>query len=128
MGAQAISNANLLNLSEQGVTGFAPALTYAVAGNNVTITDASVIPAGDALKKVHIRLHDQFGGEVRDVITVTGAPGQKVLSSATLNKSMPLKITATVITNENRVADGTAIDIGAAGSVGYWDIQKNAKA
>lgn len=128
MGAQAISNANLKDYrGDQGTAGFVPSVTYAVAGNNVTITDGSTIPAGDALKKVHLKLQDKFGNEVRDVITVTGAPGQKILSSATLDKSEPLKIVATVITNENRVADGCAINIGAAGSLGSWDIQKNAK-
>lgn len=128
MGAQAISNANLKDyLGDQGVAGFVPNVTYAVAGNNVTVTDGSTIPVGDTLNGVQVKLQDKFGNEVRDKITATGGGGAKILSSATLDKSEPLTIVATVITNNNIVADGRAMNIGAAGSLGSWDIQKNAK-
>lgn len=128
MGAQAISNANLKDYrGDQGVAGFVPNVTYTQSGNNVVVTDASTIPAGDTLNKVQVKLQDKFGNEVRDNITVTGAPGQKTLSSATLDKSEPLTLVVTVITNNNLVADGRAMNIGAAGSLGYWDTQKNAK-
>lgn len=126
MGAQAVDNANLTNYIDQGLSTFVPAVTFAVSGANVTITDGSTIPGGDTLKKVHLRLIDDFGKEVRDTITVTGAPGQKVLSSSTLNTSKGLKICATVITTNGIVADGNAVNIGAAGSLSNWDTQKNA--
>ena len=82
--------------------------------------------SGDTLKKVHLRLIDDFGKEVRDTITITGAPGQKVLSTSTLNTSKGVKIMATVITTNGIVADGNAINIGAAGAVSNWDAQKSA--
>lgn len=125
MGANAVDNTNLVNYIDQGLSTFVPAVTYAVAGANVTITDGTTIPAGDTLKKVHLRLIDDFGKEVRDTITVTGAPGQKVLSSATLNTSKGLKICATVITTNGIIADGNAVNIGASGALSNWDSQKN---
>lgn len=125
----AIDNANLTDYrGDQGVTGFTPSVTFTVVGANVTVTDGSTIPVGDTLSKVHVKLQDGFGGEVRDTITVTGAPGQKVLSSSTLNASRGLKIVATVLTTKGIAADGSAVNIGASGSLRSWDTQKNATA
>lgn len=125
----AIDNSNLTDYrGDQGVSGFTPSVTFSVSGANVTVTDGSTIPAGDTLAKVHVKLQDGFGGEVRDTITVTGAPGQKVLSTSTLKAGRGYKIVATVVTTKGIVADGTAIDIGASGSLGSWDTQKNATA
>jgi len=126
MPGQAADNANLVNYVDQGLSTFNPAVTFAVSGSNVTITDGSTIPAGDTLKRVRLRLIDDFGGEVRGTITTTGAPGQQVLSSSTLNTSKGLTIRATVITNNGIYADGVAVNIGASGSLGSWDSQKNA--
>lgn len=126
MQTQAIDNANLLNLVDQGLGTFNPSITFALSGSNVTVTDGSTMNSGDTLKKIHVRLLDEFGGEVRDVITVTGAPGQKVLSSSTLNTSRGLRLTATIITNAGIVADGNAVGLGASGSLSNWDKQKNA--
>ncbi len=129
MGAQAIDNANLVNLNVNlGTTGFTPAVSYAydAGAKTVTVTDGSTIPAGDTLKKVHVKVMDDFGGEVRDTITVTGAPGAKTINVATLDPSNGLKVMATVLTTKMLAADGSAVRIGAAGSVGRWDAQANA--
>jgi hypothetical protein len=125
----AIDNANLTDYrGDQGVAGFNPAVTFSVSGANVTLVDGSTIPVGDTLQRVHIKLQDGFGGEVRGAITVTGAPGQQVLSSSTLNTSRGLKLVATVLTTKGIAADGSAVNIGTSGSLRSWDIQKNATA
>lgn len=121
----AIDNSNLINYRGQQPAGFTPALTYTNDGTNVVITDGSTIPAGDSLVAVHVRVHDKFGGEVRDKIVATGAGGAKTLSLASLNKSKPLDITVTVLTTNKIAADGGAYNIGASGSVGNFDTQQN---
>ena len=125
----AVDNTNLKNYrNDAGTTGFTPSVgyTYNAGTGDVVVTDGSTIPAGDTLKKVHLRLLDEFGGEVRDTITVTGAPGAKTLSASTLNKSKGLKLMATVLTTNMLAADGNAINLAAAGNIANWDAQKNA--
>jgi hypothetical protein len=123
----AIDNSNLTNYR-----GDQPALvpvvtfTYNPGTGQVVVTDGSTIPAGDTLKKVHVKVHDAFGGEVRGTITTTGAPGAQTLACAALDESKGLNITATVLTTKNVAADGSAFNIGAAGSIARWDIQSNA--
>jgi hypothetical protein len=126
MPLQAADNTNLKNLSGKLPAGFNPVVTYTNDGTNVVVTDGTAIPAGDTLKKVKIQVFDKFGGEVRDVITVTGGPGAKTLSLATLNKSKPLDLKVTVLTTNNIAADGGAYNLGASGSVSDWDSQQNA--
>lgn len=66
MPVQPFDNTNLLQMcNDCGAVGFVPAVAYSVSGSNVTVTNSSTIPSGDTLKKVHVRLVDQFGGEVR---------------------------------------------------------------
>jgi hypothetical protein len=125
MPVQAVDNSNLKNYNGSQPAGFTPAVSFTNDGTNVVVTDASVIPAGDGLKKVKVQVFDKFGGEVRDTIILTGAPGAKTLSLATLNKSKPLDIKVTVITNNNIVSDGGAYNIGAAGNISQWDTQQN---
>jgi hypothetical protein len=124
----AIDNTNLKNYRGTLPAGFTPsvAFTYNAGTGDVVITDGSTIPAGDTLKKIHVKLHDKFGGEVRGVITVTGAPGALSLSASTLDKSKGLDLTATVLTTKMIAADGGAYNIGAAGNIGNWDVQQNA--
>ncbi len=119
MAAQAIDNAGLINHRGCLPPGFTPAVsyTYDAAGAVVVITDGSTIPGGDTLSKVHVRVHDKFGGEVRDAIVATGGGGAKTLNVAGLNRSKPLDITVTVLTTKHIAADGGAYNIGAAGNV-----------
>ncbi|MVT11380.1 hypothetical protein [Chitinophaga tropicalis] len=95
--------------------------TYDPVEKEVVVTDGSTYAAGDGLKKVHVKVHDNFGKEVRDTITVTGAPGAKTIDVSTLNASKGLNITATIITNVDFHADGSAFVIQAAGNLANWD-------
>lgn len=200
MSVQAIDNSGLLGIcNDCGVNGFTPIVGYSVSGSNVTFSDSSLFPAGDQQKITHLRLMDDYGGEVRGSIThggsgytsapavsfsggggtgaaataivangrVTGititnagsgytsAPtvafsggggtgaaatavlsgaiigslsltGSAVLSSSTLNTSKGLKAAATVLSNNRLAADGSAINLGASGTLANWDAQKNA--
>ena len=206
MSVQAIDNSNLVGYcNDCGVNGFTPDVDYAydAAEKVVEVTDDSTIPSGDTFKKTHVRVMDDFGGEVRGTIdkisggegytsaptvklvggggtgatatatvaggkvtgvTVTaggsdyteapevvfeGGGGTGAAATATLtddavsavalsasssieldvsslDPSKGLKIAATVLTTGMLAADGSAINIGAAGNLGNWDAQKNA--
>lgn len=203
-----IDNTNLVSglLRDYIAAGFTPAVAYAydAGAKTVTVTDSSTIPAGDTLKAVHCKVHDQFGGEVRGSIIIavggqnytsapavsftggggTGAAGtatvvngvvtgvtitnggsgyssaptvvftggggtgakatatvtsnavsavtmvtfglSRVLDVTALNTSKPLSLTATIVTTGKIAADGNVAQLGAAGTVGNWDAQKNA--
>lgn len=124
-----INNSNLLQMCRDcGAIGFTPVVGYVydAAAKTVVLTDGSTIPAGDALSKVHVRVHDTFGGEVRDAIVATGGGGAKTLDVSTLDASKGLNITVTVLTTGRIAADGSAFNIGAAGNISRWDVQKNA--
>jgi hypothetical protein len=122
---QAIDNSNLTGYcySKCSIASFVPKVSYTfdATDKEVVVQDASTYGSGDGLKKVHIKVHDQFGGEVRDTITTTGSGGAKTISVATLNTSKPLNITATIITNADFRADGSAFSIQAAGDLAGWD-------
>jgi len=122
---QAIDNSNLLSYcaTNCGITGFTAKVSYVydAGAKTVEVTDGSTYISGDGLKKVHIKIHDQFGGEVRDTITTTGTGGKKTINVSTLNLSKHLNITATVITNKDYHADGSAFHILAAGDLANWD-------
>lgn len=59
-------------------------------------------------------------------VTLVAPDPSVVLSSSTLDTSKGLKLMATVLTENHLAADGRALNLGAAGSVGSWDIQANA--
>jgi hypothetical protein len=133
MSANAVSNDNLKNhRADNGTTGFTPVVKYEydATAKEVDITDESLFPSGVSLKKVAIRIHDKFGGEKRGTLTPTGDSGfgdSVTVDVATLDASKGLDITATVIADDDKlVADGSAHNIGAAGSLSSWDAQKNA--
>ncbi len=132
---QAIDNSNLKSYRQsQGTVGFVPKLSYTfdAAAKELDLVHDSDFPAGVALKRVHIRVHDKFGGEVRGHITPAGgslSPGDAdtTIDLTGLDFSKPLDITATIIADDDQlVADGGAYNIGAAGEVGNWDAQRNA--
>lgn len=136
MSANAVDNSNLKNYrDDQGTTGFVPALSfeYDATAKEVDVTDDSAFPDGVALKKAIVRVHDKFGGEARGFIVPvagsnSGHDGETTIDVSGLNASRGLDISATVIADDDMlVADGTAHNIGAAGDVDGWDIQKNAK-
>lgn len=122
-----IDNTNLINMCRDcGAVGFLPEVTYAydAAAKTVTVTgNGTDIPAGDALTKMKVKVHDMFGN------TVAGqnADGSAlVVSTATLNASKPLALSVTLITDDGIIADGGAYGLQAAGDVANWDVQKNA--
>lgn len=123
-----IDNSNLINYRGTQPAGFIPSVSYVydAAAKTVTVTDGSTIPAGDTLSKVHVRIADKFGGEVRDAITVTAGPGAKVLDVSTLDASKGLDLRATVLTTKHIAADGGAYGLAAAGNASSWDTQQNA--
>lgn len=122
---QAIDNTNLVGYCKANcsITSFLPSASYVydAVEKEVVVQDGSTYGAGDGLKKVHIKVHDQFGSEVRDTITVTGVGGAKTIDVSTLNTSKSLNITATIITNNDFHADGSAFGIQAAGNLANWD-------
>ncbi len=124
MSANAINNANIKDYCESGciIAGFIPALTYVynAAGATVTVTDASTLPAGDALAKLQVKITDEFGGEVRGTIAAL-AGNTGAISVATLNRSKALNIQVTLVTTKHIQSVGSAWNIGAAGSVSNWD-------
>lgn len=127
MPVSAISNANLLQMCyDCGAVGFLPVLTYTYDAEtgDVVVTNDSDIPAGDTLKRIQLRLTDDFGNEVRGTTTSAAV----TISAATLDKSKGLNLTATILTNGGIAADGSAFFLQAAGNVGRWDVQKNALA
>jgi hypothetical protein len=137
MAANAIDNTNLLNYrDDQGTTGFNPVINYVYDGQakEIDVTDDSVFPAGVALKVAHIKVHDKFGGQVNGFIYPaaggdSGHDEDTTIDVSSLNLSKPLDITATIIADDDMlVADGGAYNIGASGSLGSWDKQKNASA
>lgn len=138
MSANAIDNSNLKNYrDDQGTTGFVPSVTYDydAAAKEVDVTNDSTLPSGATLDKVIVKVHDKFGGEARGFIlpvdgSDSGHDGDTTINVAALDASKGLDITATVLGNRTAsgqlVADGGAYDIGEAGSLGSWDVQKNA--
>ena len=133
--SQAVSNENLKNYRDDaGTTGFVPAVTYEydAAAAEIDFEENSAFPAGVALKKTILRVHDKAGNEVRGFIlpaagSDSGHDGETTIDVSSLDRSKPLDITATVIADDDKlVADGGAYNIGAAGNIGGWDTQKNA--
>lgn len=129
MSTNAVDNSNLkdsLHLAGSAVANFSPAVTLAITGGDLVVTDASTFPAGDSLKKVHVRVIDHLGAELRDTITTTGGGGAKTIDLATINISKPLVVQATVITTNGLIADGRGeifAVTGGAGAVSKWDKQ-----
>jgi hypothetical protein len=136
MAANAINNDNLKDYrDDQGTSGFTPGLNYVydAANSEVDVTDASVFPSGVSLLRIHVRVHDKFGGQVNGEVenpdgSDSAGDHTATISTATLDASKGLDITATVVADDGMlVADGGAYNIGASGSLGSWDKQKNAK-
>ena len=131
MAANAIDNTNLKDkLHGDDLSGFIPNVTYAydAAAKTVEFTHSSTFPAGDSVKAVHVRVHDHFGGEVRESPVSDGsADADGVISVATLDTSKGLILTATITSEKGLAADGSVHNIAAAGALGAWDKQKNAK-
>jgi hypothetical protein len=132
MSVNAVDNSNLKNYrDDQGTTGFTPSVAFAwdAEAKTIDVTDESEYPSGVALKKVAVRVFDNYGGEVRNTLAPAEGSGddEVTVDVSTLNPAEGLSITATVIADDNKlVADGIAKNIMASGSLAYWDIQKNA--
>lgn len=138
MAANAIDNSNLLDYRGDQPSGFVPGVDYVYdsVAAEVDVTDASVFESGHSLLRIHVRVHDKFGGQVNGEIenpdgSDSAAQHTSTINVSTLNRSKPLDITATVVGLDPTglaqvVADGGAYDIGASGSLGSWDKQRQA--
>lgn len=131
----AIDNTNLTGYrSDLGTTGFSPVVTYAYdsGAEEVDFTNSSTFPSGVAVKKVIVNVHDKFGNSARGFILPvsggdSGHDGDTTVDVSGLDASQGLDVTATVIADDDKlIADGSAYNIGAAGSLSNWDKQKNA--
>lgn len=123
----AIDNTNLLQMCfDCGAVGFLPAFAYAYDAEaaTITVTNTSTIPAGDTFAVAKLRVMDQFGGEIRGNITVAATPN--VIDVSGLDRSKGLNLMVHMHTVGHIAADGIAVNVGAAGNVGGWDVQKNA--
>lgn len=124
----AIDNTNLLNVfgGQTNVIGFTPAASYTYNSSTgaIVVTDATALPSGDTLAGYNVQVFDKFGGEIRDNITAL-AGNTGTIDASTLDRTKPLDIKVTIVTAQNRVADGGAYNIGAAGPIKHWDKQKN---
>lgn len=101
--------------------GFIPNLTFTYNSTTgvVVVTDASTFPAGDAIKRINVLVHDEFGKSVPGTITVAGGNTGSI-SVTSLNRTRSLRITATVLTQKECVSDGSANNIQSAGQLAYW--------
>ena len=124
-----IDNSNLVGMCNNNCTvvGFTPRLTFTYDGANVVMQDGSTFPAGDGLKKAFFTVHDKFGNSKQSAVLLTGGGHAITLDVSALNASKGLDITSTVITNNNIVADGNAINIGASGVIANWNTRQNAQ-
>lgn len=131
----AIDNTNMLDYrGDQGTSEFTPGVDYVYdsTAKEVDFTDATTsLPSGVSLLRTHVRVHDKFGNTAIGSIENpdgSDSPGMRTatVSVAALDASRGLDITATVVADDGRlVADGGAYNIGASGSLGAWDKQKN---
>lgn len=122
MPLQAFDNTGIINFCNNcNCTGVTAGASYAynAGAGTVTVTDTSTITAPDAFKKMNVAVHDQFGKQVNGVITAL-AGNTGAIDITSLNRSKPLKITVTLVTNGGCTADGIATDIIAAGTMAGW--------
>lgn len=123
---QVIDNSNLVNMCRDcGAVGFLPVMAYTFNSgtNTVTVADTSTIPAGDAIAKFKVKVHDAFG-QTAEGNNEDGA--DIAVSVAGLNKSKPLSVSVYLKTADGISADGGAYGLLAAGDISHWDVKKNA--
>lgn len=94
---------------------FAPSVTYALAGTNLTLTEASTFDTGDGLAAVHFSVIDKNGKELTG--TVTSAGGNKVFDISALDK-VDIDIKAFVITTGGCKADLSLYGLGGVPASG----------
>lgn len=112
---KAIDNSGILNITNNcECSGFEPAVNYSYdsGADTITVTDASVFPAGDGLKIIHINVTDTHGGDKYAKIEV--AAGNVVIDVSGLNANGGFNIRATVVTNDDCDATLTAYGIASA--------------
>ena len=117
-------NSALTGFCGCGVNGFQPAISYSLNTETkaLTVTDASVFPAGDSFKAVNVWAIDKNGNEVKGQITA--AAGNVVLNLvAPFDVNGGFTITATVVSTKRAVADLSVRGVGlalasSAGSLG----------
>lgn len=102
-------------------TGFVPSVTFALSGNNLTVTDATTYGAGADRKLVQIYVYDKKGNKASGSIAAADGDDAVVVSVADLDRSEGMDLMVTVVSTVGCVSDGHASNIGASGSVGSWD-------
>jgi len=127
------SNANIIDKLCGGCdcAGFTPAVNYNHDGaaKTILITDASVYPAGDGRKIVHVKVIDKNGKQVVDSIAAADGDNAVSVNVATLDVSGGLTILATVVTNKGCISDGSITGVGIntnVGALGSFDKDNNA--
>lgn len=97
---------------------FAPSVTYALSGTNLTLTEASTYDTGDTLSAVHFVVTDRNGKEL--TATVTAAGGNHVFDISTLDK-VDIDVKAFVVSRGGCKADLSVYGLGgvpASGTLG----------
>lgn len=97
------------------VNGLNPAIQYSLvaATKQLTVTDASVFPAGDSFENINIWAIDKDGNEVTGQITA--AAGSATLDlSEDFDVNGGFTITATVVSAKRAVADLSVRGVGLA--------------
>jgi hypothetical protein len=102
-------------------TAFVPAVTYALSGNNLTVTDATAYGAGADRSIVQIYVHDKKGNKVSGSIAAADGDDAVVVSVAGLDRSEGLDLMVTVRSNTGCISDGHASNLQATGSAGSFD-------
>lgn len=124
-------NSALTGFCGCGIKGFQPAIQYALntSTKELTVTDASVFPAGDSFQNVNVWAIDKNGNEVKG--SITAAAGNVVLDLvAPFDINGGFTITATVVSAKRVVADLSVRGVGLAlasssGTLGNIDVEED---
>lgn len=121
----AIDNSSLISYRKGYVIdpAFIPSNTwvYDSSAKTVAVKDASTFAAGDSLIKAKFRVTDKFGGEIRGTVLLTGNHAITV-DVSTLNAAKGLDLEVTVLTTLGLRAEGSAQNIGGAGTTASYNI------
>ncbi|MGN6438374.1 MAG: hypothetical protein ACTHMM_17660 [Agriterribacter sp.] len=117
---QAIDNKPARNYVKQEGN-FEASVTFSLSSNNLTITDTTSYPSGDARKVVNITVFDRFGKQVE--AQIGDSPNNVVVNVSTLNKTEGLDAIVTVVSNKGFHKDGSIKDIATIKQSGSFDMK-----
>lgn len=102
--------------------------SYNAGTKELTVTDATVYPAGDDRKALNVTAYDKFGGKKE--FQLTGADVDDAVTADldaapnALNVTEGVSIIVTLTTNLGKIKDGTVHDIATLKSAGSVTMQK----